>query len=384
MMVAARVPGTETLRILVADDQIHILEALRLLLKGAGYESHAVDSPGGILRALDEREFDAVVMDLNYTRDTTSGKEGLDLLERLHARVSTPPVIVMTAWGSVDLAVEAMRLGACDFIQKPWDNDRLLEKIEKHARQASERRRADRMARMDLEIAHKVQSNLLPQGRRRLETLDCAGRCIPAGEVGGDFFDYIDLGPERVGFVLADVSGKGIAAALLMANLQATLRGQCESAYQGPASLAQTVNRRFHESTAPEHYATLFFGDYDGTTRRLQYINCGHHAPVLVRAGGAVEALSAATIVMGLFREMRCRTGETSLEPGDTIVVVSDGVLEAGVDDGEDFGRARLEALVRAGTVWDIGCLVDTIVDDAIAFAPTQGDDMTVLGLRAL
>ncbi len=112
-------------RILIADDQPDVLEALRFLIKGEGYQAEAVNSPAGILEAVESRDFDAVVMDLNYTRDTTSGQEGLDLLNRLMSLDSSLPVIVMTAWGSVDLAVEAMRRGARDFIQKPWDNARL-------------------------------------------------------------------------------------------------------------------------------------------------------------------------------------------------------------------------------------------------------------------
>jgi DNA-binding NtrC family response regulator len=112
--------------VLVADDASDVLEALRLLLKGEEFEVETVSSPAGVLTAAEKHEFDAVLLDLNYTRDTTSGSEGLDLLARLQAIDSTLPVIVMTAWGSVDLAVEAMRRGARDFIQKPWDNARLL------------------------------------------------------------------------------------------------------------------------------------------------------------------------------------------------------------------------------------------------------------------
>ncbi|HWB83550.1 MAG TPA: sigma-54 dependent transcriptional regulator [Bryobacteraceae bacterium] len=111
--------------ILIADDQPAVLEALRFLIKGEGYQSEAVHSPAAVLEAVESREFDAVLIDLNYTRDTTSGGEGLDLLSRLQALDSTLPVVVMTAWGSVELAVEAMRRGARDFVQKPWDNARL-------------------------------------------------------------------------------------------------------------------------------------------------------------------------------------------------------------------------------------------------------------------
>jgi DNA-binding NtrC family response regulator len=113
-------------RILIADDQRDVLEALRLLLKGEGYRIDSASSPASIIDAVQTRDFDAVLIDLNYARDTTSGEEGLDLLSRLHAQDATLPVIVMTAWGSVEVAVEAMRRGARDFIQKPWDNLRVL------------------------------------------------------------------------------------------------------------------------------------------------------------------------------------------------------------------------------------------------------------------
>ncbi|MGA2148537.1 MAG: sigma-54 dependent transcriptional regulator [Bryobacteraceae bacterium] len=117
--------GPSTPSILVADDQPDVLEALRLLIKGEGYRAETATSPAAALAAIESRDFDAVLIDLNYTRDTTSGKEGLDLLERIQNLDSTLPVIVMTAWGSVELAVEAMRRGARDFIQKPWENARL-------------------------------------------------------------------------------------------------------------------------------------------------------------------------------------------------------------------------------------------------------------------
>src|SRR5215475_13763582 len=112
--------------VLIADDQPDVLEALRLMLKGEGFEIETAHSPGGILAAIEARDFDVVLMDLNYTRDTTSGQEGLDLLARIHGMDATVPVVVMTAWGTVDVAVEAMRRGARDFVQKPWDNARLL------------------------------------------------------------------------------------------------------------------------------------------------------------------------------------------------------------------------------------------------------------------
>src|SRR5678815_1896936 len=132
-------------RVLIADDQPDVLEALRLLLKNEGFQIELVNSPAGVLNAIDAREFDVVLMDLNYTRDTTSGQEGLDLLTRIQKLDSTLPVVVMTAWSSVDVAVEAMRRGASDFIQKPWDNARLLTIIHTQAELGQALRRGQRL-----------------------------------------------------------------------------------------------------------------------------------------------------------------------------------------------------------------------------------------------
>ena len=120
-------------RILIADDQPDVLTALRLLLKGQGYRIESAQSPAEVLRTIERQDFDAALIDLNYARDTTSGQEGLDLLSRIRALEGTPPVIVMTAWGSVEVAVEAMRRGAADFIQKPWENARLLSVVRTQA-----------------------------------------------------------------------------------------------------------------------------------------------------------------------------------------------------------------------------------------------------------
>src|ERR1022692_979433 len=251
------------LRILVGDDQVDVLEALRLLLKGAGYESVLVDSPQALLRAARAEPFDLILMDLNYARDTTSGAEGLDLLSSLEGQHNDAPIIVMTAWGNVELAVEAMRRGACDFVQKPWDNARLLGTIRKQADEAVARIRADRQVKSELEIARNVQQKLFPGQTRHLPTIDYAGKCIPAREVSGDYYDFLDLGSGKAAFLLADVSGKGMAAALLMANLQASFRSQFELATRDPLGLIKSVNGLFFEATPPEHYATLFYGQYD-------------------------------------------------------------------------------------------------------------------------
>src|SRR5277367_4200173 len=335
---------TGVLNILVGDDQVDVLEALRLLLKGAGHRSVLVDSPQALLRAARSETFDLILMDLNYARDTTSGAEGLDLLSSLHAQDNGAPVVVMTAWSSVDLAVEAMRRGACDFVQKPWDNARLLDTIQKQAHETGERLRQERRVKTELEIARNVQQKLFPHVDRSLRTLEYDGRCVPAREVSGDYYDFLPVGEDGLVCVLADVSGKGVAAALLMANLQACFRSQPLEALQHPAETLRVVNKLFYESTPAEHFATLFFGYYDDPSRQLRYANCGHLPPLLVRADGSVERLEATATVLGVFQNWRSEERAVELRPGDHVVLFTDGVTEAGMDSGVEFGEDGLLA----------------------------------------
>jgi len=367
------------LRILVGDDQADVLEALRLLLKGAGHQSVLVDSPQALLRAARTGEYDLILMDLNYARDTTSGAEGLDLLSSLQAQDNGAPVVVMTAWSSVDLAVEAMRRGACDFVQKPWDNARLLETIDKQAREAGERLRTERRVKSEMEIARNVQQKLFPHMSRELKTLDYAGRCLAAREVSGDYYDFLDT-DGGLGCILADVSGKGVAAALLMANLQACFRSQSQEALRHPAETLRAVNKLFYESTPPEHFATLFFGHYDDRSRQLRYANCGHLPPLLVRADGPVERLEATATVLGVFKQWSSEEQSVELRPGDAVVLFTDGVTEAGVDSGTEFGEDGLLSLIQAARGAGAEVLVDRIL---AAVEGDRHDDVTAVVLRA-
>jgi len=365
------------MRLLVGDDRADIREALRLLFKSAGHQAETVDSPQGLLGALERHPFDLILMDMNYARDTTSGREGIELLTRLRAQDPAAGVIVMTAWGNIDLAVEAMRLGASDFIQKPWDNRRLLDTVEQQAQKAAARRSAG----ADLEAARRLQQRLLPtQQTKTLETLDYCGRFVPAGEVGGDYYDFLDLGPGRLGIVLADASGKGVAGAMLMATLRGLLLGRADAPWR-PASLAAGVNRAIYRSTPAEQYVSLFLGEYDDRTRRLGYVNCGHPAPLLRRRSGRVERLEASAVAVGLFPELSCVEAEVILQSGDTLVLYSDGVVEAGIDQGAEFGEERLLGLLRDAAGEPIERAVDRVVEAARAAGQT--DDITVAGLRA-
>jgi sigma-B regulation protein RsbU (phosphoserine phosphatase) len=325
-------------RILLADDQPDVLTALRILLKSEGFATTCVDNPDALYREAQSSVPALVLMDLNYTRDTTSGQEGLDLLSRLANLPSPPPVGVMTAWGSIELAVEAMQRGARDFVLKPWDNSRLLATVRKHLR--IDDQPAEDPLQRELAIARQVQAQLLPQHKPALRTLEVDGHCRQVGLIGGDSFDYLDLEPGRLGLVLADISGKGISAALLMSNLQAALRSLAWQAPKNLPLLLRTLNLQFLASTSPERYATLFFGDYDDNTRTLRYANCGHPPPVIARASGSLDFLESTALPLGIMEQFQPAIAETTLAPGDTLIVFSDGATEPFDDDGSRLASA--------------------------------------------
>ena len=365
-------------RVLVCDDQADVLEALRLLLKGQGWQAVAVDSPQALMHKVRSENFDLILVDLNYTRDTTSGAEGMDLLSSLEKQGNHTPVMVMTAWSSFDLAVEAMRRGACDFIQKPWDNDRLVAAIYKQAE--SERRK-----RSELEIAANVQQKLFPRKLRPMRTVDYAGQCLPAREVGGDYYDFLEITDHSLGFVLADVSGKGVPAALLMANLQASFRNQPPGALLRPSDVLAAVNRHFFDSTAAERFATLFFGIYDDGTRRIRYVNCAHVSPFLLRASGDLVKLDATATMLGAFQMWKCKEASVDLGRGDTLLICSDGVTEAGIEHGDEFGDDKLERVMRGNIGIPAEKLVQKVIDEVSQFSgASRSDDVTVVALRGV
>jgi len=365
-------------RVLICDDQQDVCVAMQLLLKGAGYQSVTVDSPAALLRAAETGSFDVILADLNYTRDTTSGAEGLDVLAGLAERGITTPVIVMTAWGSIHLAVEAMRRGARDFIQKPWDNGLVLDAIRKQAE--PEKRR-----KSELEIAAAVQQRLLPRTARRLASLDYAGVCRSARGVGGDFYDFLELGLDEVGFVLADISGKGMPAALLMSHLQASIRSQPLSTLRNPDEALEAVNGHFHSSTAAEHFATMFFGAYTGSTRRLRYVNCGHCPPLLLRASGEIERLEPTATMLGAFANLNCTHAEVELHPGDTLVLYSDGVTEAANSVGDEFGEEGVTEVLRESKASSAAELSKELADAVTRFGGMPpADDVTVVAIRGV
>jgi serine phosphatase RsbU (regulator of sigma subunit)/FixJ family two-component response regulator len=499
-MSTMKILDTPPPRTLIADDQPDILEALRLLLKGEGFQTEAVTSPAEVIEALKQKDYDILLMDLNYARDTTSGQEGLDLLAHVQALDSTLPIVVMTAWGSIELTVEAMRRGVRDFVLKPWENARLLHilrtQIENgHTLRKRERLKAERkllsnsifdaddlkvmlqlvaehleealqsrgvaiftrglrehnfavtaragalddslyelkfepdtsflralnapfeaepaylpegnqeaaepdntlivpikvkgeligficvgskqtdepydgddmkfldsvvgqigiginnlLARgqqHELEEARDIQRGLMPKVIPQIHGYEISGAWRPAHVVSGDYFDVLKFDESRAALCIADVSGKGMPAALLMSNVQAAVKAFA-SATAAPAELCEKVNRVVCSNTAEDKFITFFYCLLDAASGTLTYANAGHNAPILIRSNGAALQLERGGTVLGPFPEWEFEQGETELRSGDRVLLFTDGITEVRNSDGEEFGEERLNDLLIA------------------------------------
>ncbi|HET6180302.1 MAG TPA: SpoIIE family protein phosphatase [Candidatus Sulfotelmatobacter sp.] len=280
------------------------------------------------------------------------------------------------AWGGVFTRfedVDGNSFGLAGF-------DEVRQSLEVRQRAHQEKLESERRIAQELEIAKQVQSRLFPQNHPQLKTVEYEGICFPARQVGGDYFDFLNLGKQRLGLVIGDVSGKGIAAALLMANLQANLRSQCAMAVDHPELLLRSVNRLFYENTGDSAFASLFFAEYDDDARRLHYANCGHLSGLLLHKDGTLEQLGSTGTLLGLFTDWECSMRECEVAPGDLLALYTDGVTEAYNDAGEEFGEPRLiEGLKRCR---ELSCpaLLAAIGDEVRRFGcQDQHDDITLI-----
>jgi serine phosphatase RsbU (regulator of sigma subunit) len=258
--------------------------------------------------------------------------------------------------------------------------DQFTREIERERHIAAEKVESERRAVQELEIAKQVQARLFPQTLPPLNTLDYAGVCLQARHVGGDYYDFLSLGNQRLGLVIGDIAGKGIAAALLMANLQANLRSQFLLARDEPQRFLQSVNRLFFQNTTDAAYATVFFADYDDEARRLRYANCGHLSGILLRRSGHVEWLHSTATVLGLFEEWDSPIQECQLGQGDIIALYTDGVTESFNEHQEEFGEDRLIDSLRRNATLPTKALLSSVIDDIKRFSPyEQYDDITLI-----
>jgi sigma-B regulation protein RsbU (phosphoserine phosphatase) len=372
---------TDSARVLVADDQADVLEAMRLLLRRSGLEGDFVTSPAAVLDRLQRQAYELLLLDLNYTRDTTSGGEGLELIQRIRQIDPGLPVVVMTGWGTIDTAVEAMRRGARSFVQKPWDNTALLDLLRREIEDARAIRLRDARAQREQEDAIVIQRSLLPQALPAVAPFSLGAKWQPAQGYGGDWYDVSALGTDVVGVAIADVAGKGLPAALLMSNLQAAVRAFWHPEAP-PRQLCESVNRLLCRNMVNGRFVTFCAVRLDCRTRTLTWANAGHNPPLLVRGSGDVVRLNPGGTVMGVFADTTYREESVPLAAGDRLVLYTDGITEALSPAGEEFGEEGLIAAIHAHADLAAPALTDALFDDVLAFAGgTLGDDATLISV---
>lgn len=377
-------------KLLVVDDEADVMpmfrQSMRQDVRRGRYRLFFATSGVEALECLEnEPGIDLVVTDLNMP-----DMDGLALLEELAGSQFDLRSVVLSAYGDMKNIRAAMALGAVDFVVKPVDFDDMHETIERTLRNLEQWREVvaqrDQLVslRSELEIAGRIQQSVLPVEFPPVEGFDVHAVLDPAREVGGDFYDVMRLDGGRVGFVVADVCGKGVPAAMVMMSARTLVRGAAIG-LGDPASVLSEVNAIMAENNPLAMFVTAFFCVLDPRSGHVVYANAGHPPPLLVRADGTAAFLETAGVpAVGILPDQRYGLGECALEPGDLLFMYSDGVTEAENGGGEQFGEGRLRRLLSenpsrpAGQV--AGALLDALRDFAVQEVKT--DDVTCVLLR--
>ncbi|MBI3448397.1 MAG: SpoIIE family protein phosphatase [Acidobacteria bacterium] len=248
-------------------------------------------------------------------------------------------------------------------------------------KQAIEQQRMEK----ELEQASDIQKRLLPGGPPTVEGYDISGRADACRSVGGDYFDFVARSDGRTGIVIGDVSGKGMAAALMMASVQAVFRTLYDIV-DSPASLLTSLNRHLIRNASPNKFVSFFYGELDRETGVMRYVNAGHNPPYVVRASGQVDSLKATGVVLGIFENAKFEEREVTLQPGDLLAMFSDGVPEAQNTDGEMYGEERLIAVLTKNRDQRSAGVETSIFEELLAFAgeAPQYDDSTLVIVKRL
>ena len=375
-------------RVLVADDDPDLNRLVGVRLESRGYEVISVADGTEALDAIEQRRVQspAELPDLLFLDVSMPVMGGLDVLARVRAERLDLAVIIMTAHGSEGVAVDAMRRGADDYLRKPFERDEFLGVLERTVSRLGLRRQNDALRRQlderrrqleaELARAAQVQIDLLPRHAPDVAGYDVAGRCVPALQVGGDFFDWQVCDDGRLLLTLGDVMGKGMPAALLMATARAALRAVSDErlAENAVSRAAAALDDDLDRSGS---FVTLFRAHIDLGTHRLSFVDAGHGHVFLRRAGGEVETLAPRSLPLGAFAEYAHQGGSVALEAGDCLVVYSDGLPDSLGDAAPS--TAQLAAL--AGSTASAA----EVVERLIHLAPTTAalpDDLTVVVVR--
>lgn len=376
-------------RILVVDDEPDleplVLQRMRRSIRSGQYQFVFAQNGVEALQKLgQDQDIDMVLSDINMPQ-----MDGLSLLEHIPEVAPDTRSVIISAYGDMKNIRAAMNRGAFDFVTKPLDFDDLRVTIERTLNNLEAWRQAEssrlRLAAIEseLDIASKMQQSILPTEFPKSPHYEICGNMTPAREVGGDFFDIYNLENDKVGMAVADVSGKGVPAALFMMASRTLLKGTAIGLNE-PGKVLAEVNQLLYEDNEAMMFVTLVYAVYDPEARTLTYANGGHCLPVLVHPDGSHTVLPSTNgIALGVLGGAEFEQATVPCSPGDTIIFYSDGVTEAFNDEGEEFGLDRLLGIfhVPPGNCREtIEAIFDAVTDFA-GDAP-QFDDITCLALR--
>ena len=376
-------------RILVVDDEPDleplVLQRMRRSIRSGQYQFVFAQNGVEALEKLgQDTEIDMVLSDINMPQ-----MDGLALLERIPDVAPDTRSVIISAYGDMKNIRAAMNRGAFDFVTKPLDFDDLRVTIERTLnnleawRQAESSRLRLVAIENELDIASKMQQSILPTEFPESPVYEVCGNMTPAREVGGDFFDIFNLQNGRIGLAIADVSGKGVPAALFMMASRTLLKGTAIGLYE-PGQVLNEVNQLLYEDNEAMMFVTLLYAVYDPETRTLTYANGGHTLPVLIHADGSHTVLPSTNgIALGVMSGADFEQATVSCSPGDTVVFYTDGVTEAFNIQGDEFGMDRLLQIFES-PMGNCRTTIESIFDAVTAFAgdTPQFDDITCLALR--
>ena len=377
-------------RLLVVDDEedleLLIRQKFRRLIRQDEIDFvFAHNGKEALEKLAEHREIRLVLSDINMPV-----MDGLTLLSQLEEIRPEIRAVIVSAYGDMENIRTAMNRGAFDFVTKPIDfNDleitirKTLKHIETMQNALESRDRLVAITR-ELEVATQVQMSILPRDRSHSETHEIQAMMIPAREIGGDFYNYFSLDDALVGLIIADVSGKGIPAALFTMVTQTLLKGAVRN-FASPARCLSEVNELLAEDNESCVFVTVFYGILDLRDGSFRYCNGGHNPPRLVRSDSGVEMLpTTGNVVLGVFPGHGYVDGEVQLNPGDTLFLYTDGISEAQNARSEEFGEERLDeklTSLKQATARDV---VNEVVDAVHLFVEDtpQSDDITCIALR--
>ena len=367
-------------RILVAEDEVGIALGLEDTLRLEGFDVEVVSNGAGVSRRAREQLFDLILLDVMLP-----GKDGFEICRELRGSGLQVPIIFLTARVQEADRVAGLNLGANDYVTKPFSPLELVARVRRLLEFVESSRRDRRHLEEEVQAASLVQKRLFPSIHPAVHGFEYAGVCHAARLVSGDYYDFLSLPSGRFAMLLADVSGKGIAAALLAASLHAAVRAYAPEIDRNSGDMLARVNRLLFDTTSDERFATMFYAVYDPEDRTLTWANAGHCPPFWVRHRSTCLRLDSLTLPAGILPIIPPLQRTLTLDPGDRLVVFSDGVTEARNQLGEEFGEARLEGLLRERHNRQPEVLCKTILDAVSDFACgcPQTDDLTVLAAEA-